>query len=445
MKTHFGPWTTAIDTGSTAQLSAFWQRRLKTLPTMNRRTARVSSRSRIVLAALAMTAIGFPALRFPDRVAAAPGAPRDAADKNDAPAAGAGQPVRVTLPGGAVVELLGLGEHPSHGSPWWAPDGEPTAVPYRRLQGNVTTDAKEVIREIAIRWIRKSPDDITTSWSVIGGGSTAGGKALDVDGKQVEPIEALAVAFPANKKTCLVRFIVASGVWDTLAETDGQSVESQGKRQLGFAFAPAYEHEGATKITIAHNVGDRDVRIVAVDRDGKSIPSSPASSAGAQGFIQMTASFPGLRLKDVKEFRVQSRVFQVVEIQNVSLQPGQQTRPKVVERAATPDVQSSNESRATWEGLGLSLLPVAPDQFPAHGHRYRGGLVVTNVTADGPAAVAGIQKGDVLVGLHTYETAKTKDVDFALASAKQNALGALKFYILRGGETLYGHMNSLKR
>jgi serine protease Do len=94
----------------------------------------------------------------------------------------------------------------------------------------------------------------------------------------------------------------------------------------------------------------------------------------------------------------------------------------------------------TWDVLGLRLEPIAPKDFQQYKSRYRGGLTVKDVRKDGPAATQGIRRGDVLVGMHIWETISLENISYILNRPDVDGLGPLKFYILRGDETLFGHM-----
>jgi serine protease Do len=101
---------------------------------------------------------------------------------------------------------------------------------------------------------------------------------------------------------------------------------------------------------------------------------------------------------------------------------------------------------ASWDVLGMKLSPISPEDFNRYQSRYRGGLTVTAVRPDGPAAKQGIRRGDVLVGMHVWETITLENVAYILGRADFAALEPVKFYILRGNETLFGHLNvSLQR
>ncbi|MEN6451645.1 MAG: trypsin-like peptidase domain-containing protein [Thermoguttaceae bacterium] len=95
-----------------------------------------------------------------------------------------------------------------------------------------------------------------------------------------------------------------------------------------------------------------------------------------------------------------------------------------------------------WEALGVELKPISADEFrQAHpSSQYRGGLVVTRVRRNSPAANQGIAAGDVLVGIHLWETVSLENVTYILKRPDFSTQTPIKFFILRGDETLYGYL-----
>ncbi len=93
-----------------------------------------------------------------------------------------------------------------------------------------------------------------------------------------------------------------------------------------------------------------------------------------------------------------------------------------------------------WRELGLRVAIMAPARVRQLQNRYRGGLEVIEVRPGGPADEQGIQAGDILVGLHVWETIRPENVSYVLDRAQQEYFGPLKFYVLRGRETLFGHL-----
>jgi hypothetical protein len=344
MKDSFGPWTTAIDTGSSAQLSTFWKRRLAMLPAVSHASLVVSRRGRLLLAAAAAMTLALPTLYLLPAVARVPDAQLGNADREPAaPAAAAdegaadGQPFRatltggavVTLPGKAVVELLGVGEHPSTGKQWWAPDGTPILAPYEKVETRIQPANNEAMREIAMRVIE--PPGTSVHTHIRFNSSNGSGQPLDANGKALKGMSVSAGGFLPQQETCTVGIAVGTGPWKTITRQNGRGVMSIGMmHHLAFAFAPAYEQGNATVITITYSGVDGELRVTAVDAAGKDIIGK-GGGAGAGSFMQVTTTFASVALKDIVEFRVQTRPYQNYEVRDISLQPGHMTVPTLVE------------------------------------------------------------------------------------------------------------------
>ena len=102
---------------------------------------------------------------------------------------------------------------------------------------------------------------------------------------------------------------------------------------------------------------------------------------------------------------------------------------------------SQTAASGAWEALGLELRTMPADEFKQKFHtRYRGGLVVVDVRPNSPAAEQGIHAGDVLVGMHIWETISLDNVAYILKRPDFSSITPVKFFILRGNETLYGFM-----
>ncbi len=98
---------------------------------------------------------------------------------------------------------------------------------------------------------------------------------------------------------------------------------------------------------------------------------------------------------------------------------------------AQPEVQKT-PSGPIWEMLGLELKPLAADEFrAAHQTRYSGGLKITAVRSNSPAANQGIRPGDVLVGMHIWETVSLENVTYILNRPDFASFNPVTFYILR--------------
>jgi serine protease Do len=107
---------------------------------------------------------------------------------------------------------------------------------------------------------------------------------------------------------------------------------------------------------------------------------------------------------------------------------------------ATGSEPAGDFDRRTWDRLGMRLAVASSEECRKHHSHYRGGMRVTATRSEGPAARQGIRRGDILVGMHVWETVSRDDVRYILNHKQVEEFQPIKFYILRDGETLYGHL-----
>jgi serine protease Do len=98
---------------------------------------------------------------------------------------------------------------------------------------------------------------------------------------------------------------------------------------------------------------------------------------------------------------------------------------------------------AVWSRLGMRLAPVTADQIARLNSQLHGGLEVMAVSNESVAARAGIQKGDILVGLHQWETVSLDNVTYVLNHPELPTFSPLAFYILRSGQVRRGQLNAV--
>jgi serine protease Do len=111
-----------------------------------------------------------------------------------------------------------------------------------------------------------------------------------------------------------------------------------------------------------------------------------------------------------------------------------------VRPVATSATVAGGDGRV-WEVFGLNLSQEPHSTFDRRTTKYRGGMHVNSVRPNSPAAQEGILPGDVLVGMHKWETASDQDIQYIISRPNLDQLGKLKFYVLRGQTTLYGNLN----
>ena len=97
---------------------------------------------------------------------------------------------------------------------------------------------------------------------------------------------------------------------------------------------------------------------------------------------------------------------------------------------------------AVWTRLGLQLSPVASDVVARVKRELRGGLEVMAVNAGSLAAKAGIKRGDILIGLHQFETVTVDHVLYVLNQPEMSSNNPLAFFIVRDGQVQKGWIKS---
>jgi len=107
------------------------------------------------------------------------------------------------------------------------------------------------------------------------------------------------------------------------------------------------------------------------------------------------------------------------------------------DKAALPPVE------LVYRKLGVKLAPAGAETITKVNQHLHGGLAVSEVVADGVASKAGIQKGDILVGLHQWETVTLDNVAFVLTHPDLASFNPLRFYIVRAGQVHRGWLQQV--
>ena len=205
---------------------------------------------------------------------------------------------------------------------------------------------------------------------------------------------------------------------------------------------------------IAKDVKSGETRMLVVDGVH---PESPAALAGLKigdvivkaGHLEVTdcvdweRAFIGRPIGDKTEISIKRN--DKIESASLALVAYTGGRASVSpEVAVTPrPVATTPEDDRYWQQLGLKMTALSPAQKSLVGPKYRGGMRVTEVRTDGPAAANGIQKGDILVGLDKWETLSPDNVTWILNQQQTQLTDgqvSMKFYVIRGQETRYGYL-----
>jgi hypothetical protein len=113
--------------------------------------------------------------------------------------------------------------------------------------------------------------------------------------------------------------------------------------------------------------------------------------------------------------------------------------------ASTPADRDAHITAKIWDRLGLKLEKVSAEQLHQFQTQYRGGLSILAVRPHSPAAGQGLRPGDILVGLHVWETTTLEQLNFVLNRPDLADAETWKFFILRDKESKFGYMTDSLR
>jgi serine protease Do len=123
--------------------------------------------------------------------------------------------------------------------------------------------------------------------------------------------------------------------------------------------------------------------------------------------------------------------------EEISLSVQRNKKPLEVTLVLGTPTLRKNEGDRIWEVLGLRFSPVPVQHLKNYQKQYRGGLVVSEVRTDGPAFNEGVRRGDILLGMHIWETLSLENVMYAMKNSGQ----PMKFLILRNDVRYEGELN----
>ena len=83
--------------------------------------------------------------------------------------------------------------------------------------------------------------------------------------------------------------------------------------------------------------------------------------------------------------------------------------------------------------LGVRFHPVGPETLSRVELPLRGGLLVQEVVPGGVASRSGLHVGDILIGLHKWESLTTDNVQYVLSHKDLATFAPLKAFVVRGG------------
>ncbi len=87
------------------------------------------------------------------------------------------------------------------------------------------------------------------------------------------------------------------------------------------------------------------------------------------------------------------------------------------------------------ERIGISVQPITPDIAKRLGLKDTEGVIISSVKSDGPAASAGLRRGDVIKEVDRRTIKNTKDYEKAITAVEKKDV--VLMLILRGNNTIY--------
>ncbi len=237
------------------------------------------------------------------------------------------RPFSATLPNGVTVELVGICEHPSEGKQWWGLGGQAIAKPYERLNRDERSGDSELY-EVVYRLF--GCDDILST--IYSNSEITGHISLYPLSPKTEKLNipdaanaygAILLVKPDAQSIQLEMGIGRDSDWKALC-TQASPVDKTGTGGPGVVFQPAIEKDGKTHVTIAHQIKDRQIHVIAVDHSGQIHKSEGFLNtiSGELGSCQVRFNLPA---DQIKEIQFQTQKFERVTFKNIPLRPGAKT------------------------------------------------------------------------------------------------------------------------
>lgn len=226
---------------------------------------------------------------------------------------------RASFSGGATIEVIAVSPHPSGPGTWWRPDGRPLAGPAAD-PSDVRLDVPGARPFAILARVAGLPEGATLRWLPDHDGDYWGVPPT-LGGRPIPGAEMYVASFREGRDACDLDVSLASGRWETLVAHGGAGGFWTTRDGREFYFGKARPSQSGTLIAVAHDLADRDARLVAVDLDGREhLPASSSAGGGRVRLIDVEFPLPPGR---IREYRFQSRPFERAEIRAISLRPAE--------------------------------------------------------------------------------------------------------------------------
>jgi serine protease Do len=183
--------------------------------------------------------------------------------------------------------------------------------------------------------------------------------------------------------------------------------------------------------------GDGLLRKVVVDRVDSSSPAETSGLASGDVILQVG------EVKIASGIDIERGLMDRKAGESIAVLVRRGDKEKTIKLAlASGDrqVRPASVSDIVWQKLGVQFAPVSGDAVNRVNAQLQGGLEITSINAGGAAAKAGLRKGDVLVGLHTWETINVDNVNYVLNHPDLATFNPVPFFIVRAGQIRKGQL-----
>ncbi len=234
---------------------------------------------------------------------------------------------RVTMAGGAAIEVVAVSTVPTGPGTWWKPDGSRLAEPpVDTIEPKTSERERKLARVILVRASGMKKDDMFR-WQPTPSDYYWGGRPKK-GGQDIPGLEYYEATFPRDRTDCGVQAKVAAGSWKTEVSNDGNGGVGMFVNGHKFSFGKArlstVHGRPMTVFAVAHNFFGQDRRLVAIDRDGKPHPAvsySVGSDGDKKWAIDLIDGEFDLPPDQIREYQVQFRPFEEAEIKDIALNP----------------------------------------------------------------------------------------------------------------------------
>lgn len=175
-------------------------------------------------------------------------------------------------------------------------------------------------------------------------------------------------------------------------------------------------------------------------------PGSPAQKAGLQPGDQLV-SVDGKQIQysfDIERALLDKTPRDAVAVRVVRNENEQEIKVSLASAPGTEMVARADDR--VWSTLGIKVMPYAgASELRKYSSDLRGGMLISAIRGGSPAEQAGLQVGDILVGMQQLEMLSESHVRYVLDMQKNESLDRLAFHVVREGRMYRGWLNVASR